>query len=238
MPVLPLLEAYSFGNQNDLGQEIQDIRNLEIAASLWKFPQGIRRGYIVDLFQQRGIFEQFQHQHWHVGNPVERERLLQRYRRLKQEFDDGTADRNDAADENLNDVADNEDIQGFAAENHLRDFLAKNPTCIEPGLTIYQDSGRNGVEFTFNGGRIDILARDGSNRLVVIELKLGRGRNKVVGQLLYYMGWVDNNLGNEARCRGIIIAKDIPDDLALAVQRVPDVKLFRYNFSFTVEAVQ
>ncbi len=52
------------------------------------------------------------------------------------------------------------------------------------------------------------------------------------------MGWVDNNLGNEARCRGIIIAKDIPDDLALAVQRVPDVKLFRYNFSFTVEAVQ
>jgi hypothetical protein len=32
------------------------------------------------------------------------------------------------------------------------------------------------------------------------------------------MGWVDKKLG-KAPCRGLIIAKEIPDDLAMAVQR-------------------
>lgn len=43
-------------------------------------------------------------------------------------------------------------------------------------------------------GFIDMLALDGEGRFVVIELKVGRGRNKTVGQLLYYMGWVVKNL--------------------------------------------
>ena len=50
------------------------------------------------------------------------------------------------------------------------------------------------------------------------------------------MGWVDKNLA-KAPCRGIIIAKEIPSDLALAVQRVPGVSLYRYNLSVSVELV-
>jgi hypothetical protein len=65
---------------------------------------------------------------------------------------------------------------------------------------------------------------------------VGRGRNKTVGQLLYYMGWVDKNLG-KGPCRGMIIAKEIPDDLMLAVQRVPGVSLFRYHLNVSVEPV-
>jgi isocitrate dehydrogenase len=70
-----------------------------------------------------------------------------------------------------------------------------------------------------------------------LELKVGRGRNKTIGQLLYYMGWVDKNLANGKSCRGTIIAKEITHDLILAVQRVPGVTLCRYDLSVTVEAV-
>jgi endonuclease len=79
-------------------------------------------------------------------------------------------------------------------------------------------------------------SRDRNERFVVIELKVGKGRNKAVGQLLYYMGWVDKELG-KAPCRGLIIAKEIPDDLVLAVQRVPGVSLARYKLSVSVETV-
>jgi len=85
-------------------------------------------------------------------------------------------------------------------------------------------------------GRIDILARDKSGRFVVFELKVSRGRNKTLGQILYYMGWVDNHLG-KGPCRGIIIAKDISDDLILATQRVQGVSLYRYKLSVSVEQV-
>jgi Endonuclease NucS C-terminal domain len=68
-------------------------------------------------------------------------------------------------------------------------------------------------------GRIDILAVDKTGRHVVVELKVSRGRNRALGQLLYYMAWVDKNLG-KGPCRGMIIAKEITDDLALAVRRV------------------
>jgi RecB family endonuclease NucS len=97
-----------------------------------------------------------------------------------------------------------------------------------------QKEGRAGVEYPIENGYIDILAVDRDKHFVVIELKVGRGRNKTVGQLLYYMGWVDNHLGN-GPCRGMIIARDISDDLKLAVQRVPGVSVARYHLTVSVE---
>ena len=93
-----------------------------------------------------------------------------------------------------------------------------------------------GVEFSIEGGFIDILAVDKENRLVVIELKVSKGRSKTIGQLLYYMGWVDKNLEKD-QCRGMIIANEITDDLITAVQRVPGVALARYNLNVAVEMV-
>jgi hypothetical protein len=61
---------------------------------------------------------------------------------------------------------------------------------------------------------------------------------KVMGQLLYYMGWVDAHIGSGTKpCRGIIIASDIPEELKLAVSQVPRVKLKRYKMSFSIEQV-
>ena len=131
-----------------------------------------------------------------------------------------------------------EEDQEFDTEHELRNFLVRHPGCIEPGLVIYEAEDRRGVELPIDGGRgyIDILAVDGKGCLVVIELKVGKGRNKAVGQLLYYMGWVDQHLG-KAPCRGMIIAKEIPDDLVLAVKRTSGVSLHRYKLSVSVEPV-
>jgi hypothetical protein len=134
------------------------------------------------------------------------------------------------------DEVEEEADQQFAAEADLRDFLAKNPACIEAGLRLYDQNGKSGVEFPVDDGRIDLLCIDAGKRFVVIELKLGKGRNKALGQLLYYMGWIDKHLGN-GPCRGVIIAKDIPDDLVLASQRAPDVSLYHYKLAVSVQIV-
>ncbi len=67
-------------------------------------------------------------------------------------------------------------------------------------------------------------------------MKLSQGRNKALGQLLYYMGWVDKTLGN-GPCRGVIIASEIADDLVMAVARAPGVTLSRYRMNFAIEKV-
>jgi len=85
------------------------------------------------------------------------------------------------------------------------------------------------VEFPVDDGEIDILATDRQQRFVVFELKLAGGCNKVLGQLLYHMGWVDKHLGN-GPCRGIIVAKEISDDLISAAQRVKGVSLYQTQF--------
>ncbi len=80
----------------------------------------------------------------------------------------------------------------FAYESDLRDFLGKNLTVIEPGLQLYQQEGITGIEFPVGGRFIDILAVDAEKRLVVIELKVTRGYDRVIGQLLRYMAWIEN----------------------------------------------
>ena len=61
---------------------------------------------------------------------------------------------------------------------------------------------------------IDILALDKDNNYVVIELKVSRGYDRVVGQILRYMGWLRKNQAESGQLvRGIIVAREISDDL-------------------------
>jgi len=124
----------------------------------------------------------------------------------------------------------------FPVEAHLRDFLAKNLERVETGLRLYASPEHSGVEFPVDRGRIDLLAVDRSGKFVVIELKLSQGRNETLGQLLYYMGWVDQHLG-AGPCRGFIIASDITQELSVAIARVPGVSLAKYRMSFAIEPI-
>jgi hypothetical protein len=126
----------------------------------------------------------------------------------------------------------------FAYEADLRNYLAKNLSIIEPGLKLYQDEGITGVEFDVGGRRIDILAIDAKDALVVIELKVSRGYDRVVGQLMRYMAWIRKNQAEPGQqVRGVIIAREINEDLLLACSLLPGVQLFEYELSLKLKSV-
>ena len=77
---------------------------------------------------------------------------------------------------------------------------------------------------------MDILGKDSNGRLRVIELKVYLGNDTVVELLPYLMGWVDKNLEQSEKRRGIIIGREIMDDLMMAF-RLQDNSLRRYVVS-------
>jgi RecB family endonuclease NucS len=126
----------------------------------------------------------------------------------------------------------------FAYETDLRNFLSKNLNLIESGLSLYNDEGINGIEFPACGRFIDLLAVSIENDLVVIELKVSRGYDRVVGQLLRYVGWIKENLAEgDQRVRGVIVARSISEDLQLACGGLPDISLFEYELSVQLSRV-
>ncbi len=126
----------------------------------------------------------------------------------------------------------------FAYETDLRNYLAKNLDSLEAGLRVYEDEGITGIEFPVGGRFIDILATDTEGGLVVIELKVSRGYDRVVGQLMRYVAWIKKNLAeNGQRVRGMIVAREISEDLLLACSMVPEVELFEYELSLSLRRV-
>lgn len=237
MRTLSLKAAYTFGATHGLEHGVNEIRDMVIE---WdsSYTSSLRRGYIVALFEKHGIFEEFKTTYWDFGNTPTGETQRRRYLRIKTQYEEFLAGRGPepAGEGGAEGSSDPEEALEFALEAHLRDFLARNLDRIEVGLRLYTSDARNGVEFPVEGGRIDLLAVDGAGKYVVIELKLSQGRSKTLGQLLYYMGWVDQYMG-QAPCRGFIIANEITEDLSVAVSRVPGVSLARYRMSFAIEAV-
>jgi endonuclease len=122
----------------------------------------------------------------------------------------------------------------FAFERDLRNYLARNLSLLERGLTLYEEEEISGVEFPVGGRFIDILAVDAAGSYVVIELKVSRGYDRVVGQLLRYMAWVKHNLAGEKQVRGFIVASAITEDLKLAASLIPDVVLYEYELALKV----
>jgi len=146
----------------------------------------------------------------------------------------------DSSNENnlLEDDVEADLVREFAYEKDLKNFLAKNLTIIEPGLKLYQVEDINGVEFPVDGRFVDILAIDTSDNLVVIELKVSKGHERVIGQILRYMAWIQKNQAEpNQNVRGIIVAREISKDLKLACLYLPKVKLFEYQLSVTLSKV-
>ena len=71
--------------------------------------------------------------------------------------------------------------RSFAFERDLRNYLVKDFLLIQPGLHLYQKEGLTGVEFPAGGQFIDILAVDQAGVFVVVELKVSRGYDRVIG---------------------------------------------------------
>jgi hypothetical protein len=126
----------------------------------------------------------------------------------------------------------------FAYEHDLRDYLARNLQLLGPSLRLYEDEGITGVEFPVGGRYIDILAQDKAG-YVVIELKVARGYDRVIGQLLRYVNWIKQHHADPGQSvRGIIVAKVISSDLQLACAELPGISLFEYSLSVSVQQVK
>ncbi|GAB4381669.1 MAG: hypothetical protein Kow00121_40760 [Elainellaceae cyanobacterium] len=142
------------------------------------------------------------------------------------------------AEEDDSEVSQVEQAMLFPLEKQLRDFIAGNIQAIAVNcedLQLYvDDNGRDGVEYPTGVGPIDILAKDKYGNFVVFELKLRRGPDKALGQLLRYMGWIKQNLAQTSDVKGIIVAQSVDEKLRYAASIVPNVNLFEYELSFKV----
>lgn len=130
-----------------------------------------------------------------------------------------------------------EDPTTFAMEKHLEEFLVQNWQYTELGkdYDIYEDEGEKiGQQYPTDTGPIDVLAlsKDGKE-LLVVELKRGRASDVVVGQILRYMGYVQDELAEDHQTvRGVVIALQDDPKLKRALAMVPSVAFYRYAVSF------
>lgn len=123
-------------------------------------------------------------------------------------------------------VGESPERQRFALERDMQNALRNDISGLEPGLTIIDD----GIERGVASGFIDILCRDATGKLVVVELKAGKTDTRVVGQILGYMG--DLIEEEEGDVRGIIVAHDFDQRTRSAAKAAPALSLFRYSISF------
>lgn len=131
-----------------------------------------------------------------------------------------------------------EDSAEFVLEKYLEEFIVSNFAGIFQGqLQIYVDSdGNEGQQYGTDIGPIDILAYcPGDNAYVVIELKKGRSSDKVVGQVLRYMGWVKQNLCDDKQSvKGLIVCSDEDPKLSFALSMTNNIDVRYYRVTFTL----
>lgn len=130
-----------------------------------------------------------------------------------------------------------EDPIAFALEVHLEEFLVANWKHTEFGkeYDIYEEDGvRIGQQYMTDTGRIDILAiSKDRRRLLVVELKKGRASDVVVGQVLRYMGFVQEELLDDGQTvAGAIVALEDDQRIRRALRMAPNVAFYRYRVRF------
>ena len=224
-----LSEAYDFLSSKGLGKESDEIKNS--SDKFKSYSSTLRRAKIIALVREKKLLDEFCKTVWPSGLTDKGKSRIKFFENLLVRFyndQDGTA----TADE------DEEEIE-FAYEYDLRNYLVKNLSIIEKGLKLYEADGVDGEEFYVAGTsrRIDILAVDKDNKFVVIELKVKRGYEKVVGQALFYQSSI-KTIFKQDKVRVIIIAREISPELKTATAYLPDFELFEYQLSLTLNKVK
>lgn len=132
-----------------------------------------------------------------------------------------------------------EDPSEFVLEKYLEDFIVSNFDTIFKGrLRVFEDSeGNDGQQYATDIGPIDILAIEESTKaFVVIELKKRRSSDRVVGQILRYMGWVKKSLcKNGQAVRGLVICRDHDPKLTDALEMTSNIDVRYYSVSFKLK---
>lgn len=135
-----------------------------------------------------------------------------------------------------------EDPAAFAMEKHLEEFLVQNWAQTELGkhYDIYEEDGELvGQQYATDTGPIDILAiSKDKTKLLVVELKKGRASDVVVGQILRYMAYVQEELAETGQSvLGAIIALEDDQRIRRALKMAPSITFYRYEVNFKLVRV-
>lgn len=129
----------------------------------------------------------------------------------------------------------------FGLEIYLQEFMRDNWDAI-PELKDWQlfeqDGDIVGFEYNTNSvGRIDLLAHHKTEpRWLVIELKRDQSSDKTIGQVLRYMGWVDQNLAeNGEEVFGLIISHSADKAMQYALKHTRNIDIMLYDVQFKLE---
>ncbi|MFZ2029224.1 MAG: endonuclease NucS domain-containing protein [Vitreimonas sp.] len=117
----------------------------------------------------------------------------------------------------------------FRLEREMHAAVRKQLDALETGLK------EDDVEVAVATGRIDILARDKSNGLTVIELKAGICPPGALEQTLGYAQALEEERGESVRA--ILIAAEFPDRIRAAAKRSKGVELRTYEFAMRFHVV-
>jgi hypothetical protein len=116
--------------------------------------------------------------------------------------------------------------QRFSLERDMQAALRLNIKSLDPSLTIIDD----GAERAVDSGFIDITCSDVSS-IVVVELKAGKADSKAIGQILGYMGDLQEEESGKS-VRGILVAHDFDRRAKAAAKVVPTLTLKKYSIEF------
>ena len=118
--------------------------------------------------------------------------------------------------------------QKLSLERDMQAALRKDISRLNSAFKIIDD----GAERAVDTGFIDIMCEDTSDQsLVVIELKAGKTDSRAVGQILGYMGDVEQD--EERSVRGILVAHEFDKRTISAARAVPNLELVKYAVEFT-----
>ena len=133
----------------------------------------------------------------------------------------------------------NEESLRFHLERDLQSALRESIKQLDPCLTIIDGGTERTVYFgNQSSGRIDILAQDENQELVVIELKAGMADTAAVSQISSYIEALKIEEDPPSKARGILIAQSFSDRAKLAAKSIPSLTLISYGFQFIFQTVQ
>ena len=112
------------------------------------------------------------------------------------------------------------------------------PICREElvHLALGQQYELTSQQYPIGNWAIDILAiSKDKKKLLVIELKRGRGSDAIVGQILRYMGYVKESIAEaDQQVHGVIIAHEDDQKMKLALSMIPNVTFYQYHLQFSL----
>ncbi|GEK16157.1 hypothetical protein AFI02nite_41930 [Aliivibrio fischeri] len=106
----------------------------------------------------------------------------------------------------------------FLLESGVEEAVKANISQL--GLKLAEEEIQQQCDLGIGVGRTDLICRDKQNNFVVVELKATQTSDSVVGQILRYMGYIQENWAEkeQVKVKGIIMTPSYNEHLRLAAK--------------------